>query len=228
MNKKYTFEPFPRLTYNSYNNMRFYDCPDGNRYPSITTCISKQKDKQEGLQKWRERVGEEQARIISRKAAQRGTAFHSMCEDYMMGEPTEQHKQKHFLAYYMFQEMKPYLDNINEIVLQETTMYSPRFKVAGRCDLIGEYRGELAIVDYKTTTTMKKREWIDDYFVQCAAYASMFEEHTSYPVDKLVIMMAAEDGQVEIFEDETCRHYETLEQYMSTFYDNIVLSELAA
>ena len=54
-------------------------------------------------------------------------------------------------------------------------MYSPRFKVAGRCDLIGEYRGELAIVDYKTTTTMKKREWIDDYFVQCAAYASMFE-----------------------------------------------------
>ena len=101
----------------------------------------------------------------------------------------------------MFGEMKSHLDEkINEVVLQEQTMFSSKFKVAGRCDLIGVYKDKLSVVDFKTTTTTKKEEWIGDYFIQCAAYASMFEEHTGEPVEDVVIMMVAEDGEVQLFE----------------------------
>ena len=171
---------WPDLIIHTHEGMRFYEAPDGNKYPSITTVLGKQPGKQKGLREWRERIGEEQARIVSGKAARRGTAFHNICEDYLNGvEDITHHKDKNFLAYCMFGEMKSYLDEkIQHVVLQEQTMYSPKYKVAGRCDFIGVYNNTLAVVDFKTTTTPKKEEWTEDYFIQCTAYASMYEEHT--------------------------------------------------
>ena len=203
--------------------MRFYEAPDGNKYPSITTVLGKQPGKQKGLREWRERIGEEQARIVSGKAARRGTAFHNICEDYLNGvEDITHHKDKNFLAYCMFGEMKSYLDEkIQHVVLQEQTMYSPKYKVAGRCDFIGVYNNTLAVVDFKTTTTPKKEEWIEDYFIQCTAYASMYEEHTDIGIDDIVIMMVAEDGQVQIFEKKTKDYVEKLETMMDQFYENL-------
>ena len=211
---------FPELVVHNIGGMRFYEAPDGNKYPSITTVLGKQPGKQEGLQKWRERIGEEQARIVSGKAARRGTAFHNICEDYLNGvEDITHHKDKNFLAYCMFGEMKSHLDDkIKEVVLQEQTMYSSKYKVAGRCEFIGVYNNTLAVVDFKTTTTPKKEEWIEDYFVQCTAYASMYEEHTGDSIEDIVIMMVAEDGQVQIFEKKTKDFLPTLEQYMDNFY----------
>ena len=211
---------FPELVVHNIGGMRFYEAPDGNKYPSITTVLGKQPGKQEVLQKWRERIGEEQARIVSGKAARRGTAFHNICEDYLNGvEDITHHKDKNFLAYCMFGEMKSHLDDkIKEVVLQEQTMYSSKYKVAGRCDFIGVYNNTLAVVDFKTTTTPKKEEWIEDYFVQCTAYASMYEEHTGDSIEDIVIMMVAEDGQVQIFEKKTKDFLPTLEQYMDNFY----------
>ena len=75
---------FPELVIHNNEGMRFYEAPDGNKYPSITTVLSNQPGKQEGLQKWRERIGEEQARLVSGKAARRGTAFHNIWEDYLL------------------------------------------------------------------------------------------------------------------------------------------------
>ena len=211
---------FPELVVHNIRGMRFYEAPDGNKYPSITTVLSKQPGKQEGLQKWRYRIGVEQANIVSGKAARRGTAFHNICEDYLNGvEDITHHKDKNFLAYCMFGEMKSHLDDkIKEVVLQEQTMYSSKYKVAGRCDFIGVYNNTLAVVDFKTTTTPKKEEWIEDYFVQCTAYASMYEEHTGDSIEDIVIMMVAEDGQVQIFEKKTKDFLPTLEQYMDNFY----------
>ena len=211
---------FPELVIHTHNGMRFYEAPDGNKYPSITTVLGKQPGKQKGLREWRERIGEEQARIVSGKAARRGTAFHNICEDYLNGvEDISHHKDKNFLAYCMFGEMKSHLDEkIHKVVLQEQTMYSPKYKVAGRCDFIGIYDSTLAVVDFKTTTTPKKEEWIEDYFVQCTAYASMYEEHTGDSIEDVVIMMVAEDGQVQIFEKKTKDFLPTLEQYMDNFY----------
>jgi genome maintenance exonuclease 1 len=129
----------------------------------------------------------------------------------------------------MFKESVSLLDkNIDQVVLQEQAMYSDIFKVAGRCDFIGVWQNELAVVDFKTTTTMKKREWLDDYFNQCSAYASMYEEHTGEPIDQIVIFMVAEDGQIEIFREETKDYLPKLDEMMESFYDNLDTEELVA
>ncbi len=223
----YKHEPFPELEVHNINGMRFYEAPNGLKYPSITTVLGKQPGKQKGLQEWRDRVGEQQARAISGKAARRGTAFHYCVEDYLQNQPIgDKHKEKNFLAYHMFQEARSHLDNsIYQIVLQEQAMYSDMFKVAGRCDAIAVYDNELAVVDFKTTTTMKKREWLEDYFIQCSAYASMYEEHTGEPIDRVVIFMVAEDGQIEIFKEDTKDYLPMLDEMMEEFYNNVELKE---
>ena len=105
-------------------------------------------------------------------------------------------------------------------------MYSDKFEVAGRVDCIAEYNGGgLAVIDFKTTTMMKKREWMDDYFIQCAAYASMFEEHTGVPIPRIVIMMVSEDGEIQIIEENTKDFYPSLQKAMSDFYKNLDLDK---
>ena len=228
INGAYTGPPFPELEVHNIKGLRFYETPTGEKYPSITTVLGKQPGKQKGLQEWRERVGVAQAQIISGKAARRGSVFHNIVENYLQDENISDFKQQNFMAWCMFGEMKSHLDEkINEVVLQEQTMFSSKFKVAGRCDLIGVYKDKLSVVDFKTTTTTKKEEWIGDYFIQCAAYASMFEEHTGEPVEDVVIMMVAEDGEVQLFEKKTADYLPQLEVLMDDFYETVV-SDLQA
>ena len=220
---EFIYEPFPKLKVETINGLRFYEAPNGLKYPSITTVLGKQPGKREGLQRWRERIGNEAANIISGKAARRGTAFHNICEDYLNNQDIEEHKGKNFLSWCMFGEIRDYLDeHIDQVILQETSMYSDKFKVAGRCDFIGLYDNEMAVIDFKTTTTPKKEEWIEDYFIQCSAYASMYEEHTTEEVENIVIIMVAEDGSIQIFEKKTADYLDKLEQLMETFYADIV------
>ena len=227
-NGAYTGPPFPELEVHNIKGLRFYETPTGEKYPSITTVLGKQPGKQKGLQEWRERVGVAQAQIISGKAARRGSVFHNIVENYLQDEDISDFKQQNFMAWCMFGEMKSHLDEkINEIVLQEQTMFSSKFKVAGRCDLIGVYKDKLSVVDFKTTTTTKKEEWIGDYFIQCAAYASMYEEHTGESVEDIVIMMVAEDGEVQLFEKKTADYLPQLEVLMDDFYETVV-SDLQA
>ena len=227
-NGAYSGPPFPELEVHNIKGLRFYETPTGEKYPSITTVLGKQPGKQKGLQEWRERVGVAQAQIISGKAARRGSVFHNIVENYLLDNDISEFKQQNFMAWCMFGEMKSHLDEkINEIVLQEQSMFSSKFKVAGRCDLIGVYKNKLSVVDFKTTTRTKKEEWIDDYFIQCAAYASMFEEHTGEPVEDVVIMMVAEDGEVQLFEKKTADYLSKLEEIMDNFYETVV-SDLQA
>ena len=227
---EYIHAPFPDLKVNNHNGMRFYEAPNGLQYPSITTVLGKQPDKQKGLQEWRKRVGAQQAAIISGKAARRGTAFHYCVEDYLKNQEINgEHKEKNFLAYHMFMEARKHLDdNIDQVVLQEQAMYSDIFKVAGRCDCIGVWQNELAVIDFKTTTTMKKREWLTDYFIQCAAYGSMYEEWTGEAIDNIIIFMVAEDGAVEIFREDTKDYLPMLDEMMESFYNNLDTEELVA
>ena len=227
-NGAYTGPPFPELEVHNIKGLRFYETPTGEKYPSITTVLGKQPGKQKGLQEWRERVGVAQAQIISGKAARRGSVFHNIVENYLQDEDISDFKQQNFMAWCMFGEMKSHLDEkINQVVLQEQTMFSSKFKVAGRCDLIGVYKDKLSVVDFKTTTTTKKEEWIGDYYIQCAAYASMYEEHTGEPVEDVVIMMVAEDGEVQLFEKKTADYLPQLEVLMDDFYETVV-SDLQA
>ena len=90
----------------------------------------------------------------------------------------------------MFCQIRPYLDKINNIHALEAPLYSKTLKLAGRVDCIGEYEGELAIIDFKTSSKTKREEWIQDYFSQEVAYAIMFQELTGLKVKKLVTIIA--------------------------------------
>ena len=182
---------------------RGYETPEGNLYPSITTVLSIRNKK--GLHEWRERVGHDVANYIARTAANRGTAVHKMCEDYLNNQhlawPSEfeKHKSKNFLAWCMFAQMKDILENINNIKCLESNLYSDTLKVAGQVDCIAEYKGELSVIDFKTSSKERKDDYNENYYIQTCAYAEMFYERTGQKIDKLVILVVTQDGTVQEF-----------------------------
>jgi len=144
---------------------------------------------------WRKAVGEEEANRISSRAARRGTAIHSLCEDYLLNKevnPTPFDLE-------VFNSIKPHLNRINNVHCLETQLYSDHLQVAGTVDCIAEFDGRLSIIDFKTSKRVKSRDDIHGYFMQTSAYAVMFEERTGIPVDRLVIIMSVDDSDPLIF-----------------------------
>jgi genome maintenance exonuclease 1 len=174
---------------------RVYETPDGNKYPSITTIIGAKNF--ESIQQWRDKVGHEEANKISRNASGRGKNMHSLCEDYLNNIELRDTMPD---ALVMFKSIKPFLNNINNIHYQEQTLWSHQLKIAGRVDCIGEYNGKLSVIDFKTSRKPKKLEHIEDYFIQTCAYSLMYEELIGTPIDNLVIIMAVENSEPLIFE----------------------------
>lgn len=185
------------LATETINGKRFYVTPEGNKYPSVTT-ITSQYNKQSILE-WRKRVGEEEANRISSKAAGRGTRVHTLCENYLNNQ--EDYLQKQMPdAIVMFKTLQPLLDQyVNNIHALEVPLYSDHLKVAGRVDCIAEFDGKISIVDFKTASKPKEDKWIQNYYMQCAAYAVMFEERTGIPVPRIVVMIAVDGDKAQIF-----------------------------
>jgi len=209
---------FPELKTKTVDRKRFYVTPEGNEYPSITTVLSPRG--KEGLMKWRKRVGEKVANHICNKAATRGTKVHKMCEDFLNGEDMTHHK-KDFLPYCLFNELKDKtFDNINEVIAQEVTLYSDKYKVAGRTDLIANYRNELSIVDFKTSTNERKDSYNENYYIQTAAYAEMFEELTGKPINQIVILVVTENGTVQEFIKDKQEYIPLLEETLEEWYQS--------
>jgi len=176
---------------------RFYVTPDGNAYPSITTILSLQ-DKP-GLKKWREDVGEKEAKRISRESMRIGTAVHQMCEFYLCNYIVKLDKEEQVIRS-TFNRMRFLLGNINNIVGTEIALYSDVLRVAGTADCIAEYNGVPSIIDFKTSRKPKKEEWIDDYYMQTFAYKLMFEEMTGIEIKQVVILVACiEQFEVQVF-----------------------------
>ncbi len=186
------------------NGKRFYKTPEGFLYPSVTTITSQHgKDK---ILEWRKRVGEEEANRISTRASNRGTKVHKICENYLNNEedyartnPAHIHKtMPDTIA--MFKSLQPLLDeHVNNIHALEIPLYSHHLKVAGRVDCIAEYDGKLSIIDFKTSSKLKEENWIKGYFMQCSAYAVMYEERTGIPVSQIVIMIAVDSEHPQVF-----------------------------
>ena len=187
-------EQIPEVFTETINRKRFYVTPDGNKYPSITTALGGRA--KEGIMAWRKRVGEDVANNIMRTAAKRGTAVHELCENYLNNEELG---NQEVLPLAMFTLLKPELDNINNIVMQEGGLYSDRWGIAGRVDCIADYDGKLTVIDFKTSTKEKKEEWIENYFIQCTAYCEMFEERYGRAIDQIAVLIVCEDGGVQTF-----------------------------
>jgi len=211
----------PELTTKTIDRKRYYITPEGKEYPSITTVLSNRGKK--GLFEWRKRVGNDVANYISGKAAKRGTAVHHMCEDYLNNvsfiEPDWwQEKQKNFLPFCLFNQLRNgVLQRINNIHAQECSLYSNKYGVAGRVDCIAEYDRVLSIIDFKTSTSERSDKYNENYYIQTAAYAEMYEERTGIPTDQIVILVVTEDGQVQEFIKSKQEYLPLLEEAINEF-----------
>lgn len=130
------------------------------------------------------------------------------------------------LPYRLFENIRPELDKIDNILGIEIPLFSEYFEIAGTSDCIAEYNGILSIIDYKTSEYIKKKEWIFDYFVQAVAYRYMLKELTGLDAEQLVIFMTAENGETKVFTETNFQPYtEKLVQYIRNF-KNAKIKEL--
>ena len=211
---KHLEKELPTLSRETIDGVRYYDTPD-QKLVSITSVISFfNGDK---FTKWRKRVGEEKANAITRKATSRGTDMHTLTEHYLKNEDLPVVKP---LPDFLFKIAKPELNKIDNIHTLEGSLYSKELGVAGTVDCIAEYDGELAIIDFKTSAKPKPRDWIDGYFVQCAAYACMYYELTGIPVKKFVIIMSCENGDCVVYQEyDKMKYMNMLVSYIRNFLE---------
>ena len=200
------------------DGVRFYPIPGADKYyPSVTSITSFKNAA--FFAGWRKKIGEEEANRITNRATQRGTAFHSITEDYVKGELNlDSYLANNPLSVRMFQSAKSTLDRIDNIHCLETFLYSHYLGLAGRVDCIGEFDGELAVIDFKTSTKEKQENYIEHYFVQETAYAAMFLERSGIEVKKIVTLIATEEGSVQVFEKYNLDDYlQLLKSYIEEF-----------
>lgn len=211
----------PSLTRETIDGVRYYTAPDSGgeliKLVSITSITSHWG--KEGIIKWRMRVGEEEANRVSKRATTRGTDMHLLTEHYLQNQPLP--KAKVPISQILFNTAKPALNKIDNIIVQEQAMFSLRLGVAGTPDCIADYDGKLSVIDFKTSKKPKPRKWVEGYFVQAAAYACMLYELTGIKIENLVIIMACEDGELEVYEEQmSTKWYKLLDTYIRKFVND--------
>jgi genome maintenance exonuclease 1 len=222
---KYNYIPMSRV---EIDGKRRYATPDGEKLPSVTTILdaTKSEESKKALTEWRKRVGVQKAQQITTEAAGRGTRMHKWLENYIKtgetGEPGSNPYsiQSHQMAHSIIQQG---LIKCNEYWGTEVPLYFPKV-YAGTTDLVGVHDGSPAIMDHKQSNKLKKREWIDDYFVQLAAYANAHNEVHSTNISKGVIFMCTADNIYQEFIIEgqefakyTDMWFKRVEQYYMQF-----------
>lgn len=187
---KFNYSPLSR---NNVGSKRHYLTPDGQNLPSVTTILdsTKPEEKRRALAEWKARVGAEKAQAITTEAANRGTRMHTYLERYVVdGERIEMPsnpfaKPSWFMAN---QVIEKGLVNCNEYWGVEVPLYNPSL-YAGTTDCVGVHNGQASIIDFKQSNKVKKREWIEDYFLQLCAYAEAHNHVHGTNIERGVIMM---------------------------------------
>ena len=178
---------------------RLYLTPEGEALPSVTTILSKTKDRS-FLKKWRAKVGEEEAEKIIRDSAKIGTALHLYIERFVNGDKykdlTEVGVQAEKMAQRIIDEA---FSDITEIWGSEVHLYNPG-KYAGTTDMVGVYKGRPTIIDFKQSNRPKKREWVQDYLMQLAAYAAAHNAMFDTEIEQGVVLMCSRDLTFQRFE----------------------------
>ena len=206
------------LDKNETPGCRLYQLPSGKWVPSITSVTSFYN--RQVFIDWRKRVGETEANKVTKAATARGTEYHEAAQMYL--ENTEMNWDYFTpVTKYMFHHATPYLDKINNIHAIERTLYSEYLGLAGRVDCIAEYEGELAVIDFKTSSKIKPEKWLENYFVQEMFYAAAYYELTDIPVTKLITIMVTPNGEVKVFDKRNKEDYiKLLVKYIKEFVSN--------
>ena len=215
-NNKYVY---PKSMREVINGKRHYNINEKEKLPSVTTILSatQSADKTASLAAWRERVGETAATRIVDTAGSRGTAMHKILEEYVKEQGyldlTDVGKDAHNMAIRVIEQG---LCNVTEYYGLEATLYYPGL-YAGATDLIALHKGEMAICDFKQTNKPKKREWIEDYCLQLAAYAMAHNFIYRTNITKGVIMMCSKD----LFYQEFVVQGSEFKKYMHLFLKKV-------
>jgi len=198
--ERYQYKPLAR---DESTGKRLYATPDGHKVPSVTTILDRTKpaEAREALARWKKAVGEQKAQQIVTEAASRGTRMHTFLERYIKGEELKESvsnpyaQQSLDMAKLVIEKGFP---KINEVWGSEVPLYFPEL-YAGTTDCVGMHDGEQSILDFKQTNKPKKREWIDDYFLQLTAYALAHNEVHGTDIRKGVILMCSKDCEYQEF-----------------------------
>ena len=207
--QKFDYTPLDRTT---INGKRHYCLPDGSKVPSVTTILDRTKplEKREALNNWKKRVGEQKAQEITTEAANRGTRMHAYLEHYVLSadmKPLPGNPFAHPSWFMAAEIILKGLVNVDEFWGVEVPVYYSGL-YAGTTDCLGTWKGRPAIMDFKQSNKPKKREWIEDYFLQLAAYAQAHDNMHGTNIDQGVILMAC---QPKLLEDNTYSTPEYLE-----------------
>lgn len=197
--------------------------------PSVTTVIgdSNYFDKT-ALIEWQERVGREEAKKIKIQAGIRGTALHRITENYIRGENYTFNEMPVNLD--LFKDIKNNLDkHLREVFAIEYPLFSFKYLTAGKTDLIGKWKSKKSIIDLKTSRKIKKEEYILNYFVQATAYAMLFNEMFNENIEDIVILIAVDHEEPQIFEKKTAQYRDIVEKIFNkeTLHDKIYYTSIS-
>ena len=191
-NKLYKYPPSTRSL---IEGNRHYDVSN-EILPSVTTILqaTQSDEKKASLFKWRQKVGENEAEKIRDEAARRGTAMHEFLEMHLRGDAlldlSDAGQAARSMARVIIEQG---LKDVEEIWGSEVTLFYPGL-YAGQTDLCGIYSGRESIIDFKGSNKPKRTEWIEDYFLQLAAYAMAHDQIYKTCVDQGVVLMCSKDG----------------------------------
>jgi ATP-dependent exoDNAse (exonuclease V) beta subunit len=189
-----------KLNRESVDGSRVYLTPDGSKVASVTTILDKTKplEKVKSLHAWRRRVGETEAQKITTEASSRGTRMHTYLENYIKGQSLKETVTNPYAQQSLVMAKKVIeqgFSKITEVWGNEVSLYYPGL-YAGTTDCVGLHEGSEAILDFKQTNKPKKREWIEDYFLQLAAYAIAHDHLHGTNINRGVIMMCAKPEEL--------------------------------
>ena len=194
--------PYQEIKRKQVDGKRLYATESG-PLPSVTTILDKTKprEKREALANWKKRVGDKEAQRIVTEAANVGTVMHNILEYWVKNEDYDPgnnvvHRQAKAMAQVVKEHVQP---NLNEVWGSEVNLYYPGL-YAGTTDLLGVWKGQPAIMDFKQTNKPKKREWIEDYFLQGAAYGLAHNALYETDIKSIAIFMCSRDCQWQLFE----------------------------
>ena len=194
---------------------RVYETPNGDKVPSVTTILSKTKDMTH-LNEWKQRVGEQVAQRIVKEASGIGSAMHNNLEKFLSGEQRVPglnlvHVQANKMANQIIQNALVHVDEVWGI---EQALYFPGL-YSGTTDLVGQYKGNPAIMDFKQTNKPKKKEWVEDYFLQLVAYSEAHNEVYGTNIREGHIFMCSRDLNYQQFDLEPTHYQYWLDQWLA-------------
>jgi len=204
------------------NGIRIYEI-GGINMPSVTSILGNIPERKVKIESWRNAVGEKMANYISVSATNRGKTTHTLIENHLNNEDDKSVGITAVTPLGLFRIVKPYLARIDNIHMLEEIIYSKEIGVAGQVDCIAEYKGKLSVIDFKTSTKRRDEDYNYGNFLQCSAYAKMFEElYPDKKIEQTVILATCEDGFVQEWihgEDKIKQHQELFYKHTKDFLD---------